>query len=80
VLSLAEMLGGKDSCVSPVKLLVTRASGDLVALRVDGFHERLDAMVRPPSGLLAGMPLVAGTTMMGDGAVMLVLNMAEVVG
>ncbi|MES2147962.1 MAG: ATP-binding protein [Pseudomonadota bacterium] len=79
VLSLAEMLGGIDSGASPVKLLVTRASGDPVALRVDGFHERLDAMVRPPSGLLAGMPLVGGTTMMGDGAVMLVLNMAEVV-
>ncbi len=80
VVSLAEMLGGIDSGASPVKLLVTRASGDPVALRVDGFHEHLDAMVRPPSGLLAGMPLVGGTTMMGDGAVMLVLNMAEVVG
>ncbi len=80
VLSLAEMLGGIDSGKSPVKLLVTRASGDPVAVRVDGFHERLDAMVRPPSGLLAGMPLVGGTTMMADGAVMLVLNMAEIVG
>jgi two-component system chemotaxis sensor kinase CheA len=80
VLSLAEMLGGTDSGASPVKLLVTRASGDPVALRVDGFHERLDAMVRPPSGLLANMPLIGGTTTMGDGAVLLVLNMAEVVG
>ncbi len=80
VLSLAEMLGGTDSGASPVKLLVTRASGDRVALRVDSFHERLDAMVRPPSGLLAGMPLVGGTTTMGDGAVLLVLNMAEILG
>jgi len=80
VLSLAEMLGGTDSGASPVKLLVTRASGDPVALRVDGFHERLDAMVRPPSGLLANMPLIGGTTTTGDGAVLLVLNMAEVVG
>lgn len=80
VLSLAEMLGGTDSGGSPVKLLVTRASGDPVALRVDGFHERLDAMVRPPSGLLANMPLIGGTTTTGDGAVLLVLNMAEVFG
>jgi two-component system chemotaxis sensor kinase CheA len=80
VLSLAEMLGGTDSGASPVKLLVTRASGDPVALRVDGFHERLDAMVRPPSGLLASMPLIGGTTTTGDGTVLLVLNMAEVVG
>lgn len=79
VLSLAELLGGIDSGASPVKLLVTRASGDTVALRVDGFHERLDAMVRPALGLLAGMSLVGGTTMMGDGTVMLVLNMAEII-
>ncbi|MBH1991485.1 MAG: Hpt domain-containing protein [Sphingomonadaceae bacterium] len=80
VLSLAEMLGGTDRGASPVKLLVTCASGVPVALRVDGFHERLDAMVRPPSGLLASMPLIGGTTTMGDGAVLLVLNMAEVIG
>lgn len=80
VLSLAEMLGGTDIGASSVKLLITRASGDAVALRVDGFYEQLEAMVRPPSGLLAGLPLVGGTTMMGDGTVMLVLNMAEVVG
>ena len=79
VLSLAELLGGVDSGALPAKLLVTRAGGDPVALRVDGFHEQMDAMVRPPSGLLAGMPLVGGTTVMGDGAVMLVLNMAELV-
>jgi two-component system chemotaxis sensor kinase CheA len=79
VLSLAELLGGVDTGALPAKLLVTRAGGDPVALRVDGFHERLDAMVRPPSGLLAGVPLVGGTTVMGDGAVMLVLNMAELV-
>lgn len=80
VLSLAEMLGSTDRGASTIKLLVTGVSGDLVALRVDGFHERLDALVRPPSGLLAGMPLVGGTTTMGDGTVLLVLNMAEVVG
>jgi len=79
VLSLAELLGGTESGGLPAKLLVTRAGGDPVALRVDGFHEQMDAMVRPPSGLLAGMPLVAGTTVMGDGAVMLVLNIAELV-
>ena len=79
VLSLAELLGGVDSGALPAKLLVTRAGGDPVALRVDGFHEQMDAMVRPPSGLLAGMPLVGGTIVMGDGAVMLVLDMAELV-
>lgn len=79
VLSLAELLGGVEPGALPARLLVTRASGDPVALRVDGFHERFDAMVRPPTGLLASVKLVGGTTVMGDGAVMLVLNMAELV-
>lgn len=79
VLSLAELLGNVERGTLPAKLLVTRASGEAIALRVDGFHERINAMVRPPSGLLAGVPLVGGTTVMDDGAVMLVLNMAELV-
>lgn len=79
VLSLAELLGEADPGTLPARLLVTRAGGDPVALRVDGFHDRLDAMVRAPVGLLANMKLVGGTTVMGDGAVMLVLNLAELV-
>jgi len=79
VLSLAGLLGMADDGGFPAKLLVTRAGGEPVALRVDGFHERLDAMVRPPSGLLAGLPMVRGTTVTGDGAVLLVLNISELV-
>lgn len=79
VLSLAELLGGPDSGSLPARLLVTHASGEPVALRVDGFSERIDAMVRHPTGLLAGVPSVAGTALMGDGGVLLVLNLPELV-
>jgi len=79
VLSLGGLLGGADCSSLPARLLVTRVSGEPVALRVDGFSERIDAMVRRPSGLLAGMPSVAGTALMGDGGVLLVLNLPELV-
>ena len=79
VLSLAELLGGAESGSLPARLLVTHASGEPVALRVDGFSERIDAMVRHPTGLLAGVPSVAGTALMGDGGVLLVLNLPELV-
>jgi two-component system chemotaxis sensor kinase CheA len=79
VLSLAELLGGTDSRLDPARLLVTRASGEPVALRVDSFSDRIDAMVRAPTGLLAGMPSVAGTTLLSDGGVLLVLNLPELV-
>jgi two-component system chemotaxis sensor kinase CheA len=80
VLSLAELLGGIDQQADPARLLVTHAAGEPVALRVDAFSERIDAMVRAPTGLLAGVPAVAGTTLLGDGGVLLVLNLTELVG
>jgi two-component system chemotaxis sensor kinase CheA len=79
VLSLARLLGAEESDGLPVKLLVTEAGGEPVAIRVDAFHERIDAMVRPPSRLLTGVSVVDGTTVLGDGTVLLVLNMAELV-
>lgn len=80
VLSLAELLGGVDSALDPARLLVTRAGGEPVALRVDGFSERIDALVRAPTGLLRSVASVAGTTLLGDGSVLLVLNLSELVG
>jgi two-component system chemotaxis sensor kinase CheA len=79
VLSLAGLLGSEESGSLSAKLLVTEAGGEPVAIRVDAFHERIDAMVRPPSRLLTGVPMVSGTTVLGDGTVLLVLNMAELV-
>jgi two-component system chemotaxis sensor kinase CheA len=58
---------------------VTGQTGELVALEVDGFGERLDAILKAPEGLLEGLPWIAGTTLLGDGSVLLVLDLAEVV-
>lgn len=75
VLSLAALLGGSDAPSATAKLLVTRSGGDRVALKVDGFAERLDTLVRPSSGILAGIPGVTGSALLGDGAVLLVLDL-----
>ncbi len=77
VLSLATLLGGTDRPASSARLLVTRSGGERVALRVDGFAERVDTLVRPPSGLLAAVPGVTGSTLLGDGGVLLVLDLPE---
>lgn len=77
VLSLAALLGGAQDDAPHAKLLVTRSAGERVALRVDGFAERLDTVVRPPSGLLANLPGIAGSALMGDGSVLLVLDLPE---
>lgn len=79
VLNLAALLGNEASAspADAAKLLVTHAGGERVALEVDGFGERIDALVRPPAGLLGGLPGVAGSTLMSDGGVLLVLDLPE---
>jgi len=79
VLSLATMLGCVESTARSSKLLVTDAAGEPVGVMVDGFGERIDGLVRPRAGLLAGVPGIAGTTMLGDGGVLIVLDLAELV-
>lgn len=77
VLSLATLLGGAQTPAPHAKLLVTRSGGARVALRVDGFAERIDTVVRPLSGLLASVPGVTGSALLGDGGVLLVLDLPE---
>lgn len=77
VLSLAALLGRAERATPNAKLLVTRSSGEPVALRVDGFGERVDSVVKRPAGILAGVPGVVGSALLGDGGVLLVLDLPE---
>ncbi|RYD58484.1 MAG: chemotaxis protein CheA, partial [Sphingomonadales bacterium] len=79
VLHLATLLGVPSMASPFAKLLVTEAAAEPVGVIVDGFGERIDGLVRPRSGLLAGVPGVAGTTLLGDGGVLLVLDLTELV-
>ena len=77
VLSLAHLLGEDERPGSRAKLIVTQSAGEPVALRVDGFGERIDAVVRAPRGVLAAVPGVIGSALLGDGDVLLVLDLPE---
>jgi len=79
LISLARSLGLPDAPDRPplVKAVVTAVGGQMSALEVDGFGERLDVMLKPMDGLLAGMDGVAGTTLLGDGRVLIVLDLQE---
>ena len=58
-------------------LLAIRVGPETAALEVDRVEDRIEAVVRPPSGLVAALPGVAGTTLLGDGRVLLVLDPAS---
>lgn len=59
------------------RVIVSRVHNELVGFAVDAIVDRMDAAVRPMSGLLAGVPGVMGTTLLADGAVLMVLDPAE---
>lgn len=80
VLHLGALLGTPSEKERVARLVITEAAAMPVAIRVDAFGERLDALVRERRGLLANVPGIAGTTLLGDGGVLLVLNLPELVG
>jgi two-component system chemotaxis sensor kinase CheA len=59
-------------------ILVTDAGGQTAGLEIDSIGERLDVVVKPMQGVLAEVPDYAGTTLLGNGRVLLVLNLGAV--
>jgi two-component system chemotaxis sensor kinase CheA len=62
----------------PVIVIATIA-GHLGGIQVDRLGERMEIMLKPLEGLLSGTPGVVGTTILGDGRVLLVLDLAGVI-
>lgn len=63
-----------------LKVVVMAAGDELVGVVVDGFAQRMDVLMRPMSGILAHMPGVIGTTLLGDGSVLVILDIPELIG
>jgi two-component system chemotaxis sensor kinase CheA len=79
LIGLAESLGlaRPDRAVGDVKVVVTSSAGQLGGIEVEKLGERLDIMLKPMDGLLKNMRGVAGTTLLGDGRVLIVLDVQE---
>ncbi len=85
LVDLAEALGQRgdgeahtpEAKTADANVLIVTVAGALGGLEVDRFGERMDVMLKPMEGLLAGMPSVAGTTLLGDGRVLIVLDLQE---
>lgn len=80
LIDLADTLGiARDvSGQSQARIVVVQAAGQVGGLEVDRLGERMDVMLTPMDGLLAGMRGVAGTTLLGDGRVLIVLDIEEI--
>lgn len=58
---------------------MARVGGETLGLIVDGFAQTIDVLLKPLEGPLAGMAGFAGTALLGDGSVLLVLDIKELI-
>jgi two-component system chemotaxis sensor kinase CheA len=59
-------------------LLVQAGSAEL-GLLVDGFEEAIGVIQKPLNGLLSGLTAYSGSALMGNGSVLMILNIREIV-
>jgi two-component system chemotaxis sensor kinase CheA len=78
VIELANVLHGTEAAIArpEVILVITSIAGHLGGIQVDRLGERMEVMLKPLEGLLAGFPGLAGTSILGDGRVLLVLDLS----
>jgi two-component system chemotaxis sensor kinase CheA len=62
-----------------LKVLIVQVGNEQIGVAVDAIAERAETLTRPLTGLLQGVVGIAGTTLLGDGRVLLVLNLEELV-
>ena len=80
ICSLAELMNlpEKPGHKSDARLvIITETSGRMVALEVDAIRDPLEVVLKPMQGLLANARGYLGTTLLGDGRVLLVLDLKE---
>ena len=79
LLDLADALGLGRNLPGELraKIVVVSTAGQIGGIEVDRLGERLDVMLKPMEGLLGSMRGVAGTTLLGDGRVLVVLDVQE---
>jgi two-component system chemotaxis sensor kinase CheA len=75
---LAELLGFSHSAVAPEAAILVADAGKLIALAVEKLPQRREVFVKELHPVLAGMPAVAGATLLSDGNAVLILDVDDV--
>ncbi len=80
LLSLNQLLGMASPPLThddEFAALVVRLGDETVGLLVDQFHGTADIILKPLGGVLGNLKAYAGSALMGDGSVLMVLNLKE---
>ena len=62
-----------------LSVLLVQAGGGVLGLLVDGFRETLGVIQKPMAGFLSSLSTWSGSALMGDGSVLMILNIREIV-
>jgi two-component system chemotaxis sensor kinase CheA len=82
ICSLAELVNLPKPAILPSGdrlLVVIESGGKVVAIEVDRIRDQLEVVLKPMQGLLSNARGFAGTTLLGDGNVLLILDIREIV-
>lgn len=60
-------------------VLIVSLGGESVGIFVDDFRETVDIILKPMTGVLAGLSAYTGSALLGDGSVLMVLDMKEII-
>jgi two-component system chemotaxis sensor kinase CheA len=69
----------KANADDELAVLLVQAGGEVLGLLVDGFRETIDVIQKPLAGFLSGLSAYSGSALMGDGSVLMILNIREIV-
>ncbi|MBV5330574.1 MAG: chemotaxis protein CheA [Chlorobium sp.] len=59
-------------------VLIVSLGGESVGIMVDDFRETVAIILKPMTGVLAGLSAYSGSALLGDGSVLMVLNIKEI--
>jgi two-component system chemotaxis sensor kinase CheA len=62
-----------------LSILLVQTGDGVMGLLVDGFRETLGVIQKPMAGFLSNLSVWSGSALMGDGSVLMILNIREIV-
>lgn len=80
IVSLAELMNLPQPPPGDVSrlFLIAETAGRIAAFEIDAIRDRMEVVLKPMQGLLAGARGYAGTALLGNGHVLLVLDVKEI--
>lgn len=75
--NLLQLKNRQEDEDKPIAILVVKPLAEEIGLVVDNFDRGVDIVIKPLEGILADIPGYSGAALLGDGRVLLVLNLKE---